>query len=349
MIFVNDKQQELKDGKSVSGKEYAKAMEYFNGLGWPIRFKVKPSILARNEDENGHVYMVMPTYYVHHTALVPTEFGTELWRYTPVPPYEKDGILNWPQEGQSAEYNKKSISFDKTQADLAFFLWFKSRIFKTIYNIDDAKAEANDKVQAEMDAMKLKMLFYAEDALLRNDEEKLATVARAYNVPRVDTMTNEQRLVALYKVIEGLIIKKSLTVNDFIDSLSLDILTELSAKIQKAQDFNQILFDENQHSWFYVNDDGTVGDRLVQVPISKIDNKHSYLRDVLKANQRDLDVFEKHVVSQTRNTLTIDFDNLENLSWTEEILPYIQAVGIPGTGANRKKEVIFAEIREMCQ
>lgn len=349
MIYVNDKQQSLKDFQSPVGKEYKKAMDYFNGLGWPIRFKVKPSILARNEDENGHVYMVMPTYFIHHTALVNTEYGTELWRYTPVPPYEKDGILNWPQEGQNVAYRKKSVTFEKNQADLAFFLWFKSKIFKTIYDIDDAKSEATNRVQAEMDAMKLKMLFYAEDALLRNDEEKLATVARAYNVPRVDTMTNEQRLVALFKVVEGLIIKKSLKLDDFIESLSLDILTELSANIQEAHDKNNILFDEKQHSWFYVNREGNVGDRIVQVPISKIDSKYHYLRDYLKGNQKFLDEFNAHVKDNTRNIITIDFDNLENLSWMDEVVPYIQSVGIKGTGAGRGKEVVFAEIREKCQ
>jgi len=346
MIYVNDKRQDLKTTNNVAGKEYKTAMDYFNTIGFPITFKVKPSVLSRNEDEHGHVYMIMPTYYIHHTALVNTEYGTELWKYTSIPPYEKDGILNWGQEGKNVAYNKKRLTFDKNQADLAFFLWFKSKIFRTIYDLDDAKAEATNKVKAEMDAMKLKMLFFGENSLLNTDNEKLATIARAYNVPRVDTMTDEQRLIALYKVIETLINKKNLTVDEFVESLSLDVLTELSAKIQKAHDLNQILFDEKQHSWFYVNEGGTIGNKIVQVPISKIDSKYPYLRDVLKANQRDLDTFNAHVVDGDRNVLKIDFDNLENLSWMDEVVPYCQAVGIQLVKPGRKKADVFADIRK---
>ena len=145
-----------------------------------------------------------------------------------------------------------------------------------------------------------------------------------------------------------LIKEKQLTVDEFAESLDLDVLTELSAKIQKAEDDKLILFDEPTLSWSYVNEGGTIGEKIVQVPLSKKNSKNNFLRDTLKADQRKLDIFEAHVNSDANTVLTIDKDNLENLDWIKEVIPFIDAVGIKGTGAGRKKADVFKDIREKC-
>lgn len=349
MIYVNDEKANLKDSKTAVAKEFNAAMEYFNEVGWPINFKVRKSNLAKNETEDGQVYMVMAHWHINHSALVHTGTGTEFWRYTPTPPYLKDGTLVYPTEGKYQAYSKKRISFTRDKADLAFFLWYKSKPFRNLYEIDDAKSVAEEKVKAEMDAIRLKSIFYGENSVLQKDKEKLATVARAYNVSNVKTLTDNQRLIALEGLVTEQIKKKKLTVDEFAESLQLDILTELSASIQKAVEDKLLTFDDTQNVWFYINADGAIGDRITQVPISRKEDSYNYLRDHFKSDQKSLDKFEAHVKNLANRNITIDFDNLENLDWINEVVPYCNLMGIKGTGAGRPKEVIFEEIREKCQ
>jgi hypothetical protein len=353
MIYVNNEKANLKDHKSQVGKEYAKALDYFNKIGWPVRFKVKKQILSPDETEDGRVFMVMPSYYIHHSAIINTEYGTEQWRYSPNPPIDKNvrgqSVLEWPKEGRGKTYNRKVISFKKEQADLVFFLWFKSKPFQSIYDIDDAKAQAEAEVRAKMDAVKLDSVFYNESSVLHTDENKLRTIARAYNVSQVDTKDKNQVLVALDNVVRNLVKSKVLTVDEFMESLSLDTLTELSAKIQKAHDDKLITFDDKQNTWFYVDAGGRVSEEIVRVPMSKTEHKYNYLRDFFMTNTRKLEVFLEHIENDSNKALTIDLDNLESLDWTKEILPFINAVGIAGTGAGRTKAVVYNEIREKCR
>ena len=341
MIFVNNEKLDLKDSK-----EFREAKAYFDQIGYPVRFKVKKNILSRDETEDGKVFMIMPTYYIGYTSLISTGYGTEQWRYSPSPPYEKNGELHWSVS--DGKFNKKIMSFTQEQLDLAFFLWYKSKVFKSIYDIDDAKAEADAAVRVKMDSTKLDRAFYSEDSILQTDEEKLKTIARAYNVPQVDKKTKNQAIVALEQVVRDQVQKKVFTVDEFLESLSLDTLTELSAKIQKAEDDKLITYDDKQNAWFYVNEGGSIGEFIVQVPVSKIEQRHAYLRDFFMANTKNHEEFEGHVSSVANKALDIDLDNLESLSWTKEILPFISAVGIQGTGAGRNKSTVYKEIREKC-
>lgn len=346
MIYVNDKLVNLKDEKTPAGKEFKVALDYFNKIGFPITFKVKKHILAPNETDEGHVFWTMPAYHIHHTSLVNTNWGTEFWRYTPTSPHEKNGALEFPTEGRYKAYTEKLISFNRNQADLLFFLWYKSNIFNKIYDIDDAKQVATDTVQRKMDSVRLDAIFFSKDSLLKNDEEKCATIARAYNVGDVGAKSPDQRLIALESIIRAKVKAKELTVDEFAESLQLDILTELSANINKAYEDKLILFDDGQNAFFYVNNKGEVGSKIVHVPISRTETKFYFLRDYFKADQRKLNEFEDHIKSDANPKLTIDIENLESLDWAKEILPYINAVGIKGTGSQRKKAQVFEDIRK---
>lgn len=345
MIYVNDKLINLEDKESKAGKEFNVALKYFNKIGFPITFKVKKHVLAPNETDEGHVFWTMPAYHIHHTALVNTDWGTEFWRYTPTSPHLKSGVLEFPTEGRYKAYTETRISFNRNQADLLFFLWYKSNIFNKIYDIDDAKQVATDTVKRKMDDVLLDALFFSKDSLLKNDEEKCTTIARAYNVGNVGAKSHNQRLIALETIIRAKVKAKELTVDEFTESLQLDVLTELSANISKAFEDKLILFDDGQHAFFYVNNNGEIGEKIVHVPISRTDTKFYFLRDHFKADQRKLNEFEDHIQADANPKLTIDIENLESLNWTKEILPYINAVGIKGTGAQRKKDKVFEDIR----
>lgn len=347
MIYVNDEKVDLK-GSSPAAKEFKEAMDYFNKVGFPLKFKVKKQYLAKNETEDGQVFMVMAYHNIPLSTVVYTEYGSEQWRYTPTPPFTKNGEIKYPKEGVRQSFQKKVFTIDRDKADLAFFLWFKSKHFKAIYELDDAKKNAEDLVRAKMDSIRLDSLFFGESSVLVKDKEKLRTVARAYNVSNVGSMDDNQVLIALENVIRDLVKRQLLTVNDFAESLELDVLTELSAKIQKAHDDKLIVFEENSLTWSYVGEGGRIGEKIVQVPQSKKDSKYNFLRDTLKADQRKLDIFEAHVGNSANKALTIDKDNLETLDWVGEVLPFIQAVGIKSTGRDRTKEDVFADIRKMC-
>lgn len=346
MIYVNDKLANLEDEKSKAGKEFKAALKYFNKVGFPITFKVKKNILAPNETDEGHVFWTMPAFHIHNTALVYTDWGTEFWRYTPTSPHEKNSALEFPVEGRYKAYTEKRISFNRNQADLVFFLWYKSKIFKNIYDIDDAKQIATDTVQRKMDSVLLDAIFFSKDSLLKNDEEKCTTIARAYNVSDVGAKTHDQRLIALEAIIRAKVKAKELTVDEFAESLQLDILTELSANINKAYEDKLILFDDGQNAFFYVNNKGEVGAKIVHVPISRTETRFNFLRDYFKSDQRKLNEFEDHIKNDSNPKLTIDIENLENLDWSKEILPYINAVGIKGTGSKRKKAQVYEDIRK---
>lgn len=347
MIYVNDKQANLKDGKSVVGKEYQKALDYFDEIGWPIRFRVKKELLSRDETVDGDVFMRMPPYFIHHTALLHTEYGTERWRYTPLAPYDRNGTLQWPTEGRGDLYDKKVITFNKDRADLAFFLWFKSKPFQSIYNIDDVKQKAEARVRAEMDAIKLKNAFYSEYSVLQKDKKKLRTIARAYNVPNVSILDDNMILINLESVIKDLVQQKVTTVDDFIESLNLDPLTELAAKIQKAYDDKLIVFEDTSCTWSYVGEGGRIGEKIINVPINNKDNNFAHLRDYFSTHDKAYKIFEEHVGTHGANeNLDLDPYNLENESWNK-ILAFIKNVGIPTVGKNRKKEDVFNDIREM--
>jgi len=346
MIYVNDKLVDLKDEKSTAGKEFKEALKYFNKIGFPITFKVKKKLLAKNETDDDKVFYTMPAYHIHHTSLVNTDWGTEFWRYTPTSPHEKNGALEFPTEGRYKAYTEKLISFKRNQADLIFFLWYKSNVFKHIYDIDDAKQVATDTVQRKMDSVRLDAIFFSQDSLLKGDEEKCTTIARAYNVSGVGAKSHNQRLIALEAIVRAKVKAKEITVDEFAESLQLDILTELSANINKAYEDKLILFDDGQNAFFYVNNKGEIGTKIVHVPISRTETKFNFLRDYFKSDQRKLNEFEDHIKNDSNPKLTIDIENLENLDWSKEILPYINAVGIKGTGASRKKAQVFEDIRK---
>jgi hypothetical protein len=346
MIYVNDVLADLKDLKTQAGQEYSEALKYFNKIGFPITFRVKKKILAKNETDEGHVFWSMPHYHIHHTATVNTDFGSEFWRYTPTPPHEKNGIVTFPTEGRYKAYSEKIVNFERNQADLLFFLWYKNNVFSKIYDIDDAKQVATDTVQRKMDEVALNAIFFSKDSILKNDEEKCATIARANNVSDVGAKTHDQRLVALESIIKKKVELKEITVKEFAESLQLDVLTELSANINEAYERKLILFDDGQNAFFYVSNKGEIGEKIVHVPIGRTETKFSFLRDYFKSDQRELNKFEEHIKNDSNPKLIIDIENLENLNWTKEILPYINAVGIKGTGANRKKDAVYADIRK---
>jgi hypothetical protein len=344
MIYLNDEVQKLDSKDCEIYEEYRKAMEFFEGIGFPLRFTVKDSYVTKEVDDQGHVHFTFPANTIPHSATELDAYGSKKWVYSRIPP-RKDTNGNWRWNEPWERLTKKSFSLDRDQADKAFFLWFKSKPFQNLYNLEDNKKAASEDLEAKVNALKLEQAFYSESSILLNDEARLRTLARAYSIPNVESLTKAQVLQALKANVEALINNGKKTLDEFLESITLDADTELLASIQKAKDEGYILADDKVCKWFFVNPDGNIGDTIMNVPRNNWYRHTEVLKDFLLTNEDMLKRFKSYIQEDSPDDLDIDLDNLEHLDW-EVVVAFANQNGINGTGRGRNKQVVMKEIRE---
>jgi len=345
----------LKDGEKVNLKTDPEFLEkkkcIKENFGFPVVFKANPSGLSEQvkTDGNGNILSTetyMSPVRLPNMAHEKTEDGTITWQYCPVTPPKKDGEYLINHKHKNTWYDKKVFTLDEKDMEQIFFLYFKNPQFRNYFVVDDVKAEAKNKVDNKIKEAKIMSAFYGKDSVLRNDEEKLREIARAWNVANVKEKSKEQILNELETTVREQDALGVRTIDEFIDSTDLDYYTKVGAMIQKAEDLGMIKFDDRASCWFYVTSEGSLGDKLTNISAGRGDFKYEDLREYLFAEKAHISRIESLVnAKDVPKEMDINVDDLENEDY-EKILAYCNKHSIASTGRGRTKKAVFEDIRK---
>jgi len=339
MLYKNDEVVNLKKDKAFNTFREDMKEKYT----FPIKFKCKASYLSESEDVDGNIHVSMAPYYVSYVSTEYTELGSETWRYSPAPSIKKsNGVIQYPKKGDW--FKKKSFTFQSSQMDLLYFLVEKSKQFNTVYQIDDRNEARQNFIKERQDELKINKIFYDPDSILIKDEAKLRKVAKACNVPNVDRSKRDEILINLERTVREQDKKNVRPIKEFLEMVNVDFHAEVSANIQKAVEKNIIFADEKGSAWFFMNDDSTIGNKIMVVDKEDWGRRYSMLKDHLLEHRDLLDLLTKRVTGDAvPDEMKLNFNNLYEEDY-DKVLAFCSYHGIPSTGRGRKKVDVFNDI-----
>ena len=354
MIFKNGERVDIANKESASADvlDYQEKKKYVREqLGFPVTFYRNPSYMTQQVREDGKIEMYAKPMYIPNVSYFPTEDGIDEWRYSKTPPRRKgkDGEYEFPRDQKRTLYNKASFYLGENEMDKIYFLMYKSPEFKRYYTIDDAKANANEKVNVKIKEAKIMEVFYGSNSVLLKDETKLRDIARAWNIRNVEKMTKAQVLSDLETAVREQDARGIRSIEDFIEDTQLGYYTEIGALIQKAEDLKVIKFDERTQHWFYTNLDGTLANKICLVPKGRYEYRYVDLREYLFAEKDHIARLKSLVGKESiPDEMKLDIENLESEDF-EKIAAYCNKNGIALTGRGRTKAMVYADIRKFAE
>lgn len=354
MLFKNGERIDLADKNSDNPdvRDYQEKKKWVKeNIGFPVVFKVKSSYVSRQERTDGKIEFYMSPLYLPNSCTFATEDGHEEWTWSPRnPKINKHGDKEFPREYKRFIYDKQVFALGEKDMDRIYFLLFKNPNFlKSYFDLDDEKIKASEKVSAKMKEAEIMKLFYDEDSILQKDEKRLREIARAWNLPDVQKLSKDQILDRLEKTVREQDFKGIKTIKEFKESCQLgDYYVEVAAMIQKAEDLGIIKADDKVSTWFYVNADGSYGEKICSIMAGRWDYRYEILKDYIFAEKDHIGRMKSMVQgSNVPRGMQLNFDDLENENY-EKVMAYCNLNSIPLTGRGRTRAAVFADIRKFA-
>lgn len=353
MLFKNGERLDLSNPNSedLDVKDFHEKRKWVkDNIGFPVVFKIKQSNLSAQDKKDGTIEMYMRPMRCPNFVVEESYSGTNEWQYSKVMPRtSKNGNIEFPRDQKNTWYDKKVFSLDEKDMDRIYFLMFKDQNFlKRYYEIDDAKLEANNKVNAKVKETKIQEIFYGSNSVLMRDEKRLREICRAWNISKVETYTRDQLLIELERVVRDQDARGIKSVYDFEKDTQLDMFVEVGAMVQKAEDQGVIKFDEKVGCWFYVNHDGSYKEKICEVPRIRFDHKYEHLKDHIFAEKEHIGRIKSMLgVVDVPDQMKLDFTQLEDEPW-EKVAAYCNLNGIATMGRGRNKAAVYKDIRKFA-
>jgi hypothetical protein len=347
MLFKNGEKVDLK-GTNEDAKRFKKAIEDIEEhYGFPVIFKRSPSYVTPDEDNTGKTFMRTPAFFIPNVSYLSNEIGeTDEWRWSPTVPRKRDGEYVFTREHSRTMLDKTVFTLDKNELDKIYFFLYLNPQFKRYYQVDSAKAEATQRVEKKRKEALIYNIFYGDKSILQKDEKKLRTIARAWNIRDIDKQTRDQVLESLETAVREQDLKGLRSVDDFLKATQLDEDTEIGAMIQKAEDMKLIKFDDRLSTWFYLEFNGSLGEKIYEVPKNQKDAKYDMLKDYIFVEKDHISKIKSLVnANDVDEELRLNFDDLEHEDYSK-VQEYLSLHGIADTGFGRTKIKVFADIRK---
>lgn len=261
------------------------------GQDFAVKFRIKESKITSLRTDKGRIINVTPDEFINYKQTVTekddkgrTKRVQYVYSEDPLP--EENGKVDttgaklgkWMYRQNTAEETVKDV-------ELAFFLYHVHKKFgekedgRTYYLVD-ARSEATKKIEGESKNVKYKYILYADDGPLRQDEQKLRTIAQAWGVE--DVMTKDPEVIVTeldQKVQEGEQHKKEGSDNargikEFIEDSKLGYMTQVMAIVQQAVDQNILgveLAKPNQLGVYYLDSNGGLAKKIIGLTPKSLD------------------------------------------------------------------------------
>lgn len=341
----------FKDGERIdlkTDKDYLEKKKWIeDNIGFPVVFKRRESWITTQVNGDGESLTYAPPFIIPNVSTVVTEDGREEWRWCPiVPKRDASGEYKFPREFRTTHYTKRMFSMNKNEMDKIYYLYFKDSQFKAYYEVDDAKGEADAKLVNKIKEAKIYGAFYGENSVLLNDKQKLRKIARAWNISRIESMTDAQILAELEEKVRNEDKQGIRTVDEFLESTQLSEYIDKAAIVQQAEDVGAIIYDEKTSFWFYSDGNGTLKDKLCEVSKQKRDHKYEILRDFLDTETAHLDklrsLTDNYAISQD---VDLNFEDLEHEDWSK-VMEYCNLHNIKLTAWGRQKTDVLKDVKK---
>ena len=344
-LFKNGELIKL-DGVSPEAKDYQVQKKWIkDNIGFPVVFKRKQTWITTEIKNDGEPTQYAPPFIIPNVSTVVTEDGRDEWRWCPIVPKKKDGEYEFPRQFRTSSYDKITFALQETEMDKIYYLMYKDGNFKSYYEVDDPKSDANAQLEKRIKEQKLSGIFYNKNSVLLQDDAKLRQIARAWNVAHIERMNNAQIILALEARVREEDAKGIRTIDEFLDATQLDTYTEVAAIVQKAEDEGIIEYEGQSSMWFYKSYDGSYGEKLCQVSKKERDHKYDVLRNFLFTEPDHIARLRSLVDVQDKNAgLKLNFDDLENEDY-EKVRMYCNLHNITLTKKGRSKEDVLADVR----
>ena len=285
MLLINQRPLEINAVKDEShpmhlhAKEYEKGLKYLRETyGNSIRF-VRPKFPKKTKgiDSKGrevdNLLLPTPPMIIPLTAEVNGRTGLEIWSCAlDNPKLLPNGL--WELGGRrSIMIKDANITVNlKSQAELAFFLYYKSPFYSSgQLKIDDPVAQAKLEGDKEREALELQTAIYGVLA----DEAQLKVVAQSCGIAGVDKKHPDAIRKELKSVVmEGEKRKKkdpmAKGLKEFLDELKVTDAVRLRSAIKTAEDNGKIVWSPDGRY--------KVGEReLCKIPVSEIPRRFDFM------------------------------------------------------------------------
>ena len=257
--------------------------------------------------------MMMPL-----TARVDGDNGMEIWSYSDGPPKILPNQM-WEAGGKRSKMVTEQIVVNlRKEPELAFFLYYKSPVFKSgMLQVDDPAAAAKlrgDKVRADLD---LQLAIYS----VLGDETRLRNMAQAYGIAKAnekhpDILREKLREIVLLGDVKKRSDPLAKGVKEFLEDVNGNDSVRLRSLVMVMIDNGKITYSQNGKY--------RVGDReICSIPPTEAARKQDFLCNHLASisNKAKLKDLVKDVVDEDYlNSITDE----KTFKWLAKVaeLPY---------------------------
>lgn len=314
MLAVNGKKIDVNDEGNAFAKEVKKGIEEIKTLyGFPLIFKYPQHFYSFAVDQHGNK-LTKPEApagkMIRFREMVEGTMGSEEWTYYRTSRKNSDG--------NGFEFDPPNMIFnghlmvEKKDADLAFFLMFKSPFVANsfdlkqrptnsdanhIYMILENKAqEAENEIQVTRDKKKVEYMITADerDGILA--EEDLRDLALSYHVPQAGTISIQEVQIALINKLNYLHAHGKRTVyKEFLEiTAGSNEKVKIKALAQSAIDKKIIGIKRvgAGRKWAYIGaEENTWGDDICKIQQSSSDDD-SCINDLSTVLLKNKDAYE---------------------------------------------------------
>lgn len=340
MIYVNGEKITL-TGNDKYSKEYARCVDEIRKIGFPVKFRAAKSTVHLRKKNDGTTVKTFAQQLIPFTTTSYGEDGAEEWTYSKGHPIMKHGELQFPI--RSEWIKKPNFSLNEQDIDKIFYFLYKSRIFYKykIFEVVNDKANAENDFKEKMDNTKLSNILYGSNSVLVNDEKKLRTIAKAWNVYGVDTLSKYQVILKLEAKLKKDSMRDSSVIDDFIASTGLDDFTKLRAMVQQSLDDDVLRYNARKFAFYFCNPDGTDGELIMKISRKDIDIKEEQLVYYLRDNPDKLDTIKLNMNIDVIDNF--DIDTVDSLDW-EDIKYQAKKIGLRIQGV--KRDTLIEQLKE---
>jgi len=262
-----------------------------------------------------------------------------LWRYV-----DKPGNVRVKGETIGGSFMIQSTDMDK-----AFFYMEKCPLLKnqTMW-IEDKVREAEHRLDARGQMVDVNWMLLSEASELSGDEDKVRELAMAIGFKKADS----KELYSLPEIKDAILsrLEQGESVNDpmvnvatFLQMVGTPELMRRRSLVQKAEDIECILFDNNRFV-VELHLDGEVRD-FVKINPRDWERKEDVFIETLMNDSAKRTVLENVLGASFEKAALVNFNDVKNIPWYE-LKKKCESVGIPIVGEGRTKEVLQKALAE---
>lgn len=288
MIYYNDELLDLRKPTTEVEKEVASQLSEVEKTFFGPNSKGIARLLWENgkRKKNSSGFYEIPKLYALELVS-----GDMMYRYSPTKA-TFDANKN-PKYAVHHEYVRDSMTFQKKDLELIWFIKYQSAAYKAgILVFEDKAQEAKKEVSKMAEDTELRFYLMSKQSPLANDEKGLRSIAEAFGIADVRTLSMEELKLAIYDVVQDGEKKGDRICNhaNFIEFTNVEGKHKIASKAREAVRTGDLVFDKDKFAWAFKGSD----DVFIRIKGNEVLSKEVVLIDTIINSPRHASILRRY-------------------------------------------------------